>query len=417
MRNDNQAIGQVALVGIFDPASVAELMAPEAAAQIAGIRSSPGVPIHRLAAGLVSRGIRTTIVGGVRGAVSIHVKSSPLSVAIYAKRGGWPFLLNGLHRERNAILALLQEIQPSIVHAHWTFEGGRAVGDWDGPKLLTLHDAAWEYARLAGPYNPASAAYIGRWLMNTAATLARYRHVIAASPYVETYLRMKHRYRGEVRVIPTAIPDLPANIMVPTSFPKSDAITFACYGSPGGVKNVHVALAAFCKLESSMRGARLLVFGGGWERAGAEFSKHRIEFRGGLPHSEFLKALVEEVDIWVHPSKTEAQSIVVCEAIQAGCPVIAGKQSGAVPWTLDYGRAGLLVDIEDADEVACAMRTAVHERSTFDVMIAYGRRMIQERFSLERILDLHLDYYRDIIRDYSDKRVKVKASSKLAPSS
>ena len=400
MRDDKEFAGGVALVGIFDPASVAELMAPEAAAQIAGIRSSPGVPIHRLAAGLVSRGIRTTIVGGVRGAMAIHVKSSPLSVAIYAKRGGWPFLLNGLHRERNDILALLQEIKPSIVHAHWTFEGGRAGGDWDGPKLLTLHDAAWEYARFAGPYNPASAAYTGRWLMNTAATVARFRHIIAVSPYVETYLHMRHRYRGEIRVIPNAIPDLPANLTVPALFPKSGAITFACYGSPGGVKNVRVALAAFCKLEPSMRGARLLVFGGGWEQAGAGFSKHRIEFRGTLAHSEFLKTLVEEVDVWVHPSKIETQSIAICEAIQAGCPVIAGKQSGAVPWTLDYGRTGLLVDIEDADEVAWAMRTAVHERSTFDVMIAYGRRMIQERFSPESILDLHLSYYRDVIRGH-----------------
>ena len=417
MNDDKEFAGGVALVGFFDPATMAEFMAPEAAAQIAGIRSSPGVPIHRLAAGLVSRGIRTTIVGGVRGAVSIHVKSSPLSIAIYAKRGGWPFLLNGLRRERNAILALLHEIQPSIVHAHWTFEGGRAVGDWDGPKLLTLHDAAWEYARLAGPYNPASAAYIGRWLMNTDATIARFPHIVAESPYVETYLRMRYRYRGEVRVIPSAVADLPDNLTVPTLFPKTGGITFGCYGSPGGVKNVQVALAAFCKLEPSIGGARLLVFGGGWERAGAEFSKRHIEFRGPLPHNMFLQSLVNEVDIWVHPSKSEAQSLVICEAIQVGCLVIAGKQSGAVPWTLDYGRAGLLVDIDDADEVARAMRTAVLERPTFNVMIDYGRRLIQRRFNMEHILDLHLDYYRDIIRDYSDRRVKVKASTKLAPSS
>lgn len=196
MNDDTDFPGGVTLTGLFDPATMAEFMAPEAAAQLAGIRSSPGVPLHRLAAALASRGIRTTLIGGVRDAAAIHVKSNPLSIAIYPKRGGWPFLWNGLRRERNAILTLLQEIHPSIVHAHWTFEGGRAVGDWDGPKLLTVHDAAWEYARLARPYGPASAAYIARWLANTAATLARFRHVIAVSPYVETYLRIRHRFRG-----------------------------------------------------------------------------------------------------------------------------------------------------------------------------------------------------------------------------
>jgi len=71
-----------------------------------------------------------------------------------------------------------------------------------------------------------------------------------------------------------------------------------------------------------MPGSRLLVFGGGWEQIGAEFSKHRIEFRGAVPHHQFLKSLVEEVDVWVHPSKTEAHPGTICEAV-AGRPVLA----------------------------------------------------------------------------------------------
>jgi glycosyltransferase involved in cell wall biosynthesis len=400
----NAAPGGVALVGFFDPATIAQFMAQEAATQVSGIRSSPGVPIHRLVEGLVSRGIRSSVVGGIRGAAAVYVESNPLSVAIYPKRGGWPFLLNGLRRERNAVLALLQRIQPSVVHAHWTFEGGRAVADWSGPKLLTLHDAAWEYARLAGPYKPSGIAFTARWLMDTSATLKRFDHVIAESPYVETYLRMKHRYRGEIRVIPTAVPELPADLTVTGSFPKSDEVTFGCYGSPSGVKNVHTALAAFYKVKRKIPGARMLVFGGGWEQDRTEFATSRVEFMGALPHKEFLKTLVEKVDVWVHPSKNEAQSLAVCEAIQAGCPVIAGRQSGAVSWTLDYGRAGLLVDIEDVDEVAWAMRETVKERAGFDAMVVYGRKMIQDRFGLDRILEMHLLYYQDVIRGHNSKR-------------
>jgi glycosyltransferase involved in cell wall biosynthesis len=390
--------GEVALVGFFDPATVAEGMDPEAAAAAAALRSAPGVSLHRLAAALASRGIPATLIGGVPGAVPLRIKSHPLSLAIYGKRGGWAFLWNGLGRERAAILKLVDEIHPALVHAHWTFEGGRAAADWSGPKLLTVHDAAWEYARAAWPYGPASAAYIARWLQNTAATLERFPHAIAVSPYVEAYLRMRHRYRGEIRVIPNALPELPGTIAGPASFPRSGAVTFACHGSPAGVKNVRVALSAFRQLEPHLPGSRLLVFGSGWARAGPEYAGHRIEFRGALPHPAFLRSLVEEVDIWVHPSKTEANPVAPCEAIQAGCPVIAGRESGGVPWTLDYGHAGILVDIEDEDEVAGAMLEVARQRSAYDAMVAYGRRLIRERCDPGRILDLHLQYYRDIIR-------------------
>lgn len=397
MCNENLDAGEVALVGIFDPASIVELMAPEAAAQIAGISSMPGVCLHHLAAGLVSREIRTTLIGGVRGATAIHVKSNPLSVAIYGKRGGWPYILNGLHRERRSILALLQKINPSIVHANWTFEGGRAVADWGGPKLLTVHDAAWECVRLGKTYSPGGVVYAARWLMETGATLARFKHIIAVSPYVEAYLRIRHHFRGEIRVIPNAIPELPETLAVSGTFPKTKVITFGCYGPPSGLRNVPVALSAFSKVESKIEGSRMLVFGGGWAKAKAQFRKHRIDFRGALPHPEFLKALAEEVDIWVHPSRCETHSLVICEAIQAGCVVIGGRLSGAVPWTLDYGNAGVLVDIEDANEVASAMRTAVLERSALDGMVAFGRNMVMERFCPSHVLDQHLMYYKDIL--------------------
>jgi glycosyltransferase involved in cell wall biosynthesis len=393
-----RGLDSVVLAGPFQPEALAKLLPLQKAVQMDGLRGFMGVPVNLLAAALCGRGIKTTVIGGVRGAESRVIHSDPLSVVVYKSSGGWPFVLNGRLRERREILERLRVLDPPIVHAQWTLEAGRAVGDWKGPKLLTVHDAAWEYARLGTTAHPISIAYGTRLLANTSATISRYRHIIAISPYTEAYLRLVPKFRGEIRVIPNIIPELPSELTPSDLFPRSGRVTFACYGTPGPLKNIPAAIRAFRLLKKRVPDARLLVFGGGWERLKAETSaRENIEFRGAIPHARFLRSLVDEVDIWVHPARIEMHPISICEAIQAGCPVVAGRNSGGVPWTLDYGRAGLLVDIEDADELAEGMHTLVNRREHALAMISRGRQFIRDNFNADRIVDLHLDFYRDLL--------------------
>ncbi len=386
----------IVLAGPFQPQAIAELLPAEAAAQLDGLYNFAGIPIVLLTQAYVARSIQTTLIGGVRGAEPRFIKGKPLSVVIYRSSGGWPFVLNGRRSERAEILRHLGALRPRIVHAHWTLEAGRAVADWTGPKVLTVQDAAWEYMRLGWTPRPISTVYGLRWLANTSATLKRFRHVIAISPYTETYLRLTAKFRGEIRVIPNIIPPLPVDIHIREGFPKSGVVTFACYGDPGPLKNIATAIKAFRILSQSMSDLRLLVFGPGWDKLKDELSGDGIEFRGGLPHGQFLRTLAMEVDFWVHPSRIETQGIVFCEAIQAGCPVVAGHRSGAVPWVLDYGRAGLLVDVENPDALAEGMRFLVLDRKGAVEQMEYGRHFIRENFNAERIVDLHLKYYEDI---------------------
>jgi glycosyltransferase involved in cell wall biosynthesis len=77
--------------------------------------------------------------------------------------------------------------------------------------------------------------------------------------------------------------------------------------------------------------------------------------------------------------------------------VIAGRSSGGVPWTLDYGRAGILVDVENPAEIAEAMLGIVHNRERALELVTYGRRMILEKWSPDRIVEMHLEYYKEIV--------------------
>jgi glycosyltransferase involved in cell wall biosynthesis len=68
-----------------------------------------------------------------------------------------------------------------------------------------------------------------------------------------------------------------------------------------------------------------------------------------------------------------------------------------VPWTLDYGRAGILVDVENPAEIAEAMLGIVHNRERALELVTYGRRMILEKWSPDRIVEMHLEYYKEIV--------------------
>ena len=404
--------GDIVLAGPFDPATLALSMEGDAARELSTISGPPAMPIHQLACGLKNRGVNTTVLGGSRNSTTVDVRSRQLRAVLYHRRGNASFILDGWRCERAIILEHLRDLRPRIVHAHWTLESARAVADWDGPKVLTVHDAAYEYAKLTWSWNLLSAAYSLRWLANTSAVLRRFQHVIAVSPFVEAYLRLRHGFRGEIRVIPNAIPPVPATVRLSESFPKTPSLTFGCYGRPGRLKNVESALEAFLRVEKDLRDSRLLVFGNGWEQVSARYGRSRIEFRGELPHQGFVTTLANEVDIWVHPSRIEAHPITPCEAIQAGCPVIAGRASGGMAWTLEYGRAGLLVDIESADEIAAAMLSLARDRERANALVSYGRRMILERFSPDRVLDMHLQYYQEIIQQSERSRgMKVPSNS------
>jgi glycosyltransferase involved in cell wall biosynthesis len=394
----NRVPESVAVVAFFESARMAKLLPPQQAAQLAAIHTTGGIPANWLAEALVSQKIPTTMIGNVRNAQPLLIKSPLLNVGIYPGSGGWPFVRDGRREERKMILDLLEQTAPEIVHAMWTLEGGRAVADWSGPKVLTVHDTAWDYARLGFGMAPITLAYSARWLANTAATLAGFQHVIAVSPFVEEYLRRRHRFRGAIRVIPNAIPEIDPKLEASRPFPKSGTITFGCYGGPGRIKNVLNAISALRLLQVTVPDTRLQVFGSGWgARDKQQLGGNGVEFRGALLHGEFLRAMAEEIDVWVHTARIEAHPITICEAVKCGCAVIAGRNSGGVAWTLDEGRAGMLVDVERPAEIAEAMRALIMDRTVADAMIAHGRLFIREHFSPEAALERHLQYYSDIL--------------------
>ena len=104
-----------------------------------------------------------------------------------------------------------------------------------------------------------------------------------------------------------------------------------------------------------------------------------------------LASLVASAWCLVHPSLEESFGNTLVEGMLLGTPVIGGRASGAVPWVLDHGRAGTLVDVMSEAEVGEAL---IRHLSTGPVAPpARVRELLETRYSRERIVQLHIDEY------------------------
>ncbi len=110
-----------------------------------------------------------------------------------------------------------------------------------------------------------------------------------------------------------------------------------------------------------------------------------ITFAGPLPHDRVLDSL-DTADILVHPSLEESFGMPIAEAQLAGVAVIGGAHSGAVPWTLDYNRAGRLVDVRRTTSLAGAMRELALDHATRSRLARAGADLARQRHDPERLI-------------------------------
>jgi glycosyltransferase involved in cell wall biosynthesis len=288
---------------------------------------------------------------------------------------------------------------PDIIHAHWTYEFALAAQATGVPHLITAHDAPFNILKLNFiPYR------IVRTLLACKA-IWRTKHLSAVSPYVAEHLKNYLFYRRPIRVIPNG---MPKNIFNRVKLPKpaEAPVTFATIlTSWSGRKNGEAAIQAFAELRKKLPHSRLMMFGPGhginqeaeqWAKVyGMETG---IEFHGQTPYNELMDILCNEVDILVHPALEEAQPMSLIEAMAIGIPVIAGQNSGGVPWTLNNGKAGILLDITQPVQIAEAMLELAndhHERYRIGYL---GQEFAKQRFHIDVVTEAYLQAYKDILK-------------------
>lgn len=318
-----------------------------------------GTPVNLLCRELLARGQRLTVFtldAAVSDEVVLGGPGLRICIGPYGGPPGRRPARDFFARERAWLVRSIRREAPDLLHAQWTYLHALAAQDSGFPYLVTAHDAPLRVLRHELiPYRMAHTLMAWR-------VLTRARRVISVSPHVATHLRRWMGYRGAPEVIPNGLPPALFERPAPGPVPGRGPVFATVLNGWGALKNGRAALQAFALLRGRRRDAALLMIGHdhgpgeaaeAWARGAGLLAG--VRFLGHLSHEAALRCLSEEVDALVHPSLEESFSMAIAEASALGLPIIGGARSGAVPWTLDGGRAGLLVDVRSPEAIAAAM--------------------------------------------------------------
>ena len=287
----------------------------------------------------------------------------------------------------------LASIKPDIVHIQDSSLLGLFVKT---PSVFTLHGLVERDTRYQGtgvsPRLRALALYLTYGLARR-----RLRNVIAISPYTESVLPPHPGRR--VWNIPNAVGDRFFEIM---PSPASPTILYAGHITP--LKNVLGLIHGFARLVDGHPDAQLRVAGAGQDSEYGKACLRLVKELGLETRVQFLGALdVEQMQhelagasLLALCSQQENAPMCIAEAMAAGVPVVASRRGG-IPWMLDNGRCGCLIDDPlDAGQITAALRRALKPEQWAEFSSASRKRA--EMFRASRVAEQTIAVYREILR-------------------
>ena len=318
-----------------------------------------------------------------------------LSIDAVPTRRGYLFCLDAFRRERRQMIAALARRQPDVVHAQWTYEFAHAALGSGFPTLVTARDSPRQiYRHSPSPYTLYKKFY-GDWL------IPQIPHLTAVSPYMRQELVDCYTLKSPPLVIPNGIrPEVFASV---EQVRPARPFTFTTVAGWDPRKNPEPLLTAFSELFRRHPDCRLHVIGRGFEPGGpaAQWATGRgfsagVIYLGHLSHADVLRQLREHTDAFVHPTLEESFGSSILEAMSQRVPVIAGSDSGAVPWILDNGRAGMLVDVTSPESLRSGMETMLTDTALRERLARDGYERAFSKFTLATVADQYLSLLGDV---------------------
>lgn len=297
--------------------------------------------------------------------------------------------------EINQMVNFLKRNPCDIYHAHWLYDFAQAaIMVNERSALITIHD--WpDYINLS--YND---FYWNRKLNMGRKTLEQGHYFTTVSPYMVK--NMKDNYPNKkVRLIPNLI-NTKYKVDFEKEFRKDNQVIIAISSGFSSHKNISNLILAFEIVRRKLPNCKLKLIGselGIGEKAESWALKHSrtdgIEFIGAIENNQVIDEL-KKSDLLVHPSREESFGMVILEAMLNYVPIIGGKDSGAIPWILQNGKYGKLIDIESPEVIANSIVDLLQDTGKLKKMALLGHTRAK-MFSVEKVGKMYLEAYRNVI--------------------
>ena len=242
---------------------------------------------------------------------------------------------------KNRIEPTVEGIKPVLIHSqHPVWMGDLAVSfarSLNIPLVFTFHT---QYEKYVQHYTPIASKLAG---LITDEVIKRYlrncEHVVVPTESVREMLAKNYGIERGVSVVPTPV-DLvkfqdiqPEKIRASFGLEGKEVLLFV--GRLAREKGLDMLLQAFTLIQELRPGVRLLLLGRGpyegtLKAQLANFGfRDLVIFAGAVPYEE-VPGYYAAADLFVFPSTTETQGLVIIEAMAAGLPVVAVRAPGAV---------------------------------------------------------------------------------------
>lgn len=155
-------------------------------------------------------------------------------------------------------------------------------------------------------------------------------------------------------------------------------------------------LKAFADVSLKFPAVTLQIVGDGYlrqdlERTAGELGISKIVTFTGF--QENVYEYLEKMDLFVLPSRTEGSPLSILEAMAAGLPVIS-TNIGGIPEIVINNSTGLLVALENTDELSGAIVRLLSNPSAMKKMGENGRKRVMAHFHPGKFIEQHENIYK-----------------------
>lgn len=158
-------------------------------------------------------------------------------------------------------------------------------------------------------------------------------------------------------------------------------------------------LEAVAELKGRHSNIKVILFGQGPLETELRAHAARLGLGGMLRFTGFRPDLDEYMaclDLLVHPALAEGLGVAVLKAAAAGVAVV-GFAAGGLTESVADGESGLLVPPKDVAALSEAIASLIEHPDRRRQLADAGRRRMQREFSIDRMLDQHIQLYESVL--------------------
>lgn len=284
----------------------------------------------------------------------------------------------------------------------WT--GITAFMNIDCPVVLKLHGSDTYFCHIEGRKQKYKNFFLEKRALHSADS------IVSVSQYTANLTKKLFSINRKIVVIPNGI-DI--NMFNYDSEQDMEPKTVLYFGTLIRKKGVLELPYIFNSIVDRVPDVKLYLIGGDsadiqtgspstWKLMKPLFSERALErtnYFGKVPHDE-MKEYIKKANVCIFPSFAEAFPISWLEAMASGKPIV-GSDKGWAKEAIEDKVSGFLVDPKNHAKYAERIVQLFSDKNMARSIGEEAQKRVKEEFSIHKIADKHIHYYKEIIEGES----------------